>query len=438
MSMPRSNIQSCRVLIIGACGLVGSSAFYHAAKLEAESPSATPTTPLFTAPSVIAIDQYDPGHAHGSSHGESRITRLSSGEGEEYAALAKRSHEIWRDVESRVNYAYGNLLNITPAGGLIIARRDLPASYHGAENFVMNSAMVAHQSNLSFAVLDGEELFQPYPQFKFPAHSAALMERSMGYINPDACIKSNLQLATRNHHGQLRLNEKVLRFEQMDNNKIKVTTTKNGVEYQYFTNKLIIAAGPWINNLIKEEELKVYRQVVYWFKVESTALNKYARDIFPTFIWSLDNAKMVYGFPLMKDQTAIKIGTESYEILTTPETVDRQVSPQEINDFYDKVIRPNFNGITRECVKAEVCLYTVAPKWKFVVDFLPGFEDNVIVASACSGHGAKHAAAIGQAVAQQSLFGESDIPVIKLFGGVLTQKEPPVPLHSPSQRRSFV
>jgi sarcosine oxidase len=426
MSLPRSNTQQqcCKILIIGACGLVGSSAFYQAAKIEAERPSSTPSTALFTSSSVVAIDQFTPGHVQGSSHGESRITRLAIAEGKEYVDLAKRSHDIWKEIETRTNYKYGTLLNLTPAGGLIVGPSITPASYHGVENFAQQSALMAEEAKLSFDILKGDSLNRSFPQFKFPDDARGYTERTMGYINPDACIKSNLFLA-RQYRGELRCNEKVLSFEQLEGNKIKVITSKNGVEYQYLTDKLIIAAGPWLNNLIEQEELKVFRQVVYWFTVHSSAISNYTKEVFPTFIWSFDSEKMVYGFPIMKQgETTIKLGAESYATVTTPETVERRVSQQEINDFYDKVVRPNFLGITSECVKAEVCLYTVAPNSKFVVDFLPGYKDNVIVASPCSGHGAKHAAALGEAVAQQSLLGDSKIPVIKLFGGLLTKKEP--------------
>jgi sarcosine oxidase len=57
-------------------------------------------------------------------------------------------------------------------------------------------------------------------------------------------------------------------------------------------------------------------------------------------------------------------------------------------------------------VKAATCLYTVTPDFGVVIDTLPGF-DRVIVASPCSGHGFKHSAAIGEALAQQVLDGES-------------------------------
>src|SRR5512147_1257350 len=45
---------------------------------------------------VLGIDRFAPPHDHGSSHGESRITRQSVGEGDEYVPFVLRSHEIWR------------------------------------------------------------------------------------------------------------------------------------------------------------------------------------------------------------------------------------------------------------------------------------------------------------------------------------------------------
>jgi sarcosine oxidase len=44
------------------------------------------------------------------------------------------------------------------------------------------------------------------------------------------------------------------------------------------------------------------------------------------------------------------------------------------------------------------CLYTATPDFRFVIDRHPEMA-NVIVASPCSGHGFKHSAAIGEALA---------------------------------------
>jgi sarcosine oxidase len=46
--------------------------------------------------SVIGIDRYDPPHRYGSTHGETRMTRVAVGEGSEYVPLVRRSHELWR------------------------------------------------------------------------------------------------------------------------------------------------------------------------------------------------------------------------------------------------------------------------------------------------------------------------------------------------------
>ena len=46
---------------------------------------------------VLGIDRFLPPHARGSSHGDTRITRLAIGEGDAYVPLAIRSHEIWRE-----------------------------------------------------------------------------------------------------------------------------------------------------------------------------------------------------------------------------------------------------------------------------------------------------------------------------------------------------
>ena len=52
------------------------------------------------------------------------------------------------------------------------------------------------------------------------------------------------------------------------------------------------------------------------------------------------------------------------------------------------------------CVRAVTCLYTVTPGFGFVIDRHPEWE-RVLVASPCSGHGFKHSAAIGEAIAER-------------------------------------
>jgi sarcosine oxidase len=60
----------------------------------------------------------------------------------------------------------------------------------------------------------------------------------------------------------------------------------------------------------------------------------------------------------------------------------------------------------------EICLYTVAPEDRFLVDFLPGRRD-VIVASPCSGHGFKFSCLIGRVLAELAVSGTTGLPIAR-------------------------
>jgi sarcosine oxidase len=57
-------------------------------------------------------------------------------------------------------------------------------------------------------------------------------------------------------------------------------------------------------------------------------------------------------------------------------------------------------------VRSVACKYTVTPDFGFIVDRHPESE-RVCFASACSGHGFKHSAAVGEALAEMAITGVS-------------------------------
>src|SRR5712672_1562494 len=109
------------VIVLGL-GALGSAATYHLSSL---------------GNSVLAIDQYRPPHSYGSSHGETRITRLAIGERIEYSALAIRSHELWRDIEDQTG-----LELLRTCGCLIISGRGKDR-IHGVDTFYDNTIAAA-------------------------------------------------------------------------------------------------------------------------------------------------------------------------------------------------------------------------------------------------------------------------------------------------------
>ena len=57
-------------------------------------------------------------------------------------------------------------------------------------------------------------------------------------------------------------------------------------------------------------------------------------------------------------------------------------------------------GISDRYRAAVSCLYTTTPDSNFVIDVHPD-NDRIMITSPCSGHGFKHSAAIGEALAEK-------------------------------------
>jgi sarcosine oxidase len=176
---------------------------------------------------------------------------------------------------------------------------------------------------------------------------------------------------------------------------------------------VIVSAGPWLSEFIQSVPpglFKVYRQVLYWFGV-STSHSRYAVGKFPIFIWSFGRWRddYVYGFPAVDGTNGgLKVASESYELATSPDVVDREVPIVESSKMFDTYVNGKLRGVDGHCVKSAVCLYTVTPNSNFVIDRL---DENVILASPCSGHGFKHSAAIGETLAEMALTGRSTIDI---------------------------
>ena len=76
--------------------------------------------------------------------------------------------------------------------------------------------------------------------------------------------------------------------------------------------------------------------------------------------------------------------------------------------MYKNYIHGRLPGITDRCTATASCLYTTTPDSNFVIDVHPD-NNRIVIASPCSGHGFKHSAAIGEALAEQIIDGESKI-----------------------------
>jgi sarcosine oxidase len=340
---------------------------------------------------VLGLDRFAPPHERGSSHGDTRITRLAVGEGAPYAPLVRRSHEIWRELEAE----RGTSL-LVECGGLVMG---VPGAtgQHGAADFVGATLSVAEDAGIAHERLDAAAIAERFGVFSVTTESG-YYEPTAGYLRAEACVAAQLASAAQ-HGAHLRTNEPVLAW-RADADGVEVRTPAG----RYGAARLVLAAGAWIGALAPPlaPRFRVHRQVLYWFEVTSDAERLAAM---PVFIWmhGTTPGEFCYGFPALDGpRGGVKVATEQLVVTTEPDEVERTVSAAEVAQMYETHVRGRIAGLGPRVERTATCLYTVTADSGFVIDRHPDAE-RVIVLSPCSGHGFKHSAAVGEIGARLAL-----------------------------------
>lgn len=390
-----STIYSTIVLGLGA---MGSAALYQLAK---------------RGDNVLGIDQYDPPHTLGSTHGGSRITRQAIGEGLEYTPLSLRSYEIIKEIEEKT----GEKL-LLPCGGLMISNKAATGVHH-VQNFFEVTVQAAKKYNIPHEELDAEAVRKRFPVFNIRDNEYAYFEPGAGLLYPEKVVGTQLKLA-RELGAQVNTNEKVSTFKQVvsDGERLVEVSSDKGI---YHTRKLIVSAGPWLPELLsninfqQKDKLaslfKIVRQVMFWFDIKDVH-EKFTPDKFPIFIWeSAEGEASSYGMPAIDGPDGgFKIASPKFNGYTNPTDIERHVSEAEIDAERKELVETHFPSAGTACVRTAVCMYTDTKDSNFVMGKLPG-QDNIIIASPCSGHGFKHSPAVGECLAELALDGKARLDI---------------------------
>jgi sarcosine oxidase len=179
----------------------------------------------------------------------------------------------------------------------------------------------------------------------------------------------------------------------------------------------VLCTGAWLPGQVgaplAAPRLRVLRQVLHWFATEQPGWYDPARC--PVFIWlhgpRVEDA--MYGFPLGDGQPGVKVATEQVVHETDPDAVDRGIAPAEVKAMFEQHLQGRLRGLLPRTVHGATCLYTMAADGRFVVDRHPRL-DAVTIVSPCSGHGFKHSAGLGEAIAQR-LLGETPFASLAPF-----------------------
>ena len=372
-----ASVESFDVIVCGL-GAMGSATTYQLAKTGAR---------------VLGIDRFDPPHTLGSTHGDTRITRLATGEGPAYVPLVRRSHELWREVEEEK----GERL-LTTDGVLVMAPPGIHTRHHGKTHFLETTIAAARAFGIDHEVLDAQEISHRFPQFRLDGDESGYFEPGGGYVRPEAAVAAHLDLAARNgatlHRGE------TLVDHAPDGDGVTVLTSAG----RYSAGVLVLAVGPWLGELIGRGlglHFAITRQVTQWY-APGDDVEPFLPRTFPVFIWECEPVAF-YGFPAVDGPDGgVKVAAEQRSPTATVAEVARGVRDDERYGLYDNVVGDRLPGLARRLVKATTCLYTTTPDGDFVIDRHPDHQ-SVLIVSPCSGHGFKHSPAIGEAVAAMAL-----------------------------------
>lgn len=323
---------------------------------------------------VIGFDRFTPPHAFGSSHGDSRIIREAYFEDPVYVPMVQRAFDLWHELERLSGTA---LLRQT--GGLMIGSSD-SALVEGARR-----SAVVH--GLRHSTLSAGDIHARFPALNPEPEMIGIWEPRAGVLAPEACVAAHLEQAQR-HGAMLQFGESVTRWQSKAGHVSVVT--KLG---EYRARRLVISAGAWVSSLLPGMTLpfRVERQVLHWFEPVGE-VDAFTPERCPVHLWQFDGNRFFYGFP---DKGAgVKVAFHHGGQSTTVEELRREVTVADVEEVRAAVRRfvPLADGPIRRSV---VCMYTNTPDEHFWIDAHPESPD-VLVASACSGHGFKFAPVIGE------------------------------------------
>jgi sarcosine oxidase len=336
---------------------------------------------------TVLFEQFGLGNLQGSSHGPSRIIRLAYHD-PVYIPLAQTSFADWAELESRTE---AELFHRT--GGIDLA--DHPDDDALADR---RDAMTA--AGVAFSELDAAALRAEYPQFTTREGMTALYQCDTGILAADRCVRALASEASR-HGAVLRLDTRV-EDVRPDGHGVMLRTAFGSLA----ADRVILAPGAWAPRLLRslglELPLRVTREQVTVLAPSDPPA--FAPGRFPIFIHHRGHEPLVSGFPCYGIAgVKLMFDVEGPEI--DADHPDRRVNQQRVADMGDYAA-DLLPGLTREVVDAVSCLYTHTPDGDFIIDLHPEHAQLVVV-SACSGHGFKFAPVIGRIAHDLAFGGES-------------------------------
>ncbi len=327
---------------------------------------------------VLGLDRFTPPHAFGSSHGETRIIREAYFEHPVYVPMVQRAYELWRELEKET----GTTL-LRETGGVMIGNaRQRPGERRASQRGAARTA-ARNADGRARCTSDFPRCIRSPTWWRYGSRAPVCCSRI-------ACItRASGAGATARCRAALRRTDAALGARA----ETAFACIPTQGEYRAaatdrYCRRMASAS------LFPDLPLRIERQVLFWFDPAGSS-GMFAPDRCPVHLWQFDGRRFFYGFPNFGN--GVKVAFHHGGEITTVDAMQRDVEHAEVEDIRCALRRflPAADGELRATT---VCMYTNTPDEHFWIDRDPA-HPQVLIASACSGHGFKFSPVIGEILA---------------------------------------
>ena len=343
-------MRDCDVVVVGA-GVMGSATAWWLARSGVDT---------------VVLEQFEPGHRRGSSHGSTRLFRISYPD-PTYIEMARRALPLWRQLEE----ATGRVL-LTTTGGID----------HGDRSSVQGIVDALVHTGVRHEVVDAAEASRRWPGFSFDG--PVLYQPDAGRISSEATVGA-LQHAARAHGAEMRFEEPVRVLEPDPDEAVVVSTDVD----RYRAKVAVVTAGAWVVNLLAGLVDLPPLRVVFHFPI------RLGEKEWPSYIHHGET--FVYGLAAPGDE-GVKVAEHHTGAPTTADGRSFDVDDAGRRRVIEHV-KSLMPGLDPTPKSATTCLSTNRPDESVVLER----HGRIVVGSACSGHGFKFAPLIGRQLAELAL-----------------------------------
>jgi sarcosine oxidase len=326
---------------------------------------------------VVVFEQFELGHARGSSHGTSRIFRFSYDD-PTFVRMAMEALPLWRELEGEV----GERL-IVALGG-IDCGKDIDSHVRALA-----------ECGADHEVLNAEQASTRFSRLRLPAAQHVLFHPDAGIALADRALRAFISSA-RAAGADVQDRTKV-RELAVDGSRAILSTDRD----TFSAEVAVIAAGAWARDLLRpvgvDLPVVATRETVAYFSMTDELS-------IPTIVdWMEFGVGHEWGDTALYGLPSPGLGIKAGEHHAGPVT-----DPNEVGDVSDESVERIARWVSERYpdadpnpVTAETCIYTNTDDERFLLERHGPF----VVASACSGHGFKFGPLTGLRLAQ--LAGES-------------------------------